>query len=108
MEVSGIQGLNSLFNINSLSALNVQDTAAAEKTGLSFDVFLRSMLDNINETNEAIKVSQQMQLDVALGHSDDLIGLTLAIEKANASLSFTVQVTNRLLDAYREIMRMQV
>jgi flagellar hook-basal body complex protein FliE len=81
---------------------------AGETEGSVFDNMLTAMLGNINETNQAIRHSQEFQLDVALGHSDDLLGLTLAMDNANSALNFTVQVTNRLLEAYREIMRMQI
>jgi flagellar hook-basal body complex protein FliE len=32
----------------------------------------------------------------------------LAAEKANIALQFTLQIRNKLLDAYSEIMRMQI
>ncbi|MCL2702315.1 MAG: flagellar hook-basal body complex protein FliE [Defluviitaleaceae bacterium] len=112
MEITGVQGLNPLWRIGDIGQIGqipgLGTEIAASRPEKSFDAFLRAMLDNVNETNEAIMTSQQFQLDVAQGYSDDLIGLSLAIEKANASLNFTVQVTNRLLEAYREIMRMQM
>jgi len=37
-----------------------------------------------------------------------MLAVILAQEKAYTSLNFTVQVTSRIIDAYREIMRIQV
>ena len=116
MEISGLQNVASAgalsgANINQLwrTGLETQVAQGAEvaATG-SFDSFLRAMLENVSETNNMIAGAQQMQLDVAMGYSDDLLGLTLAIDRAQSSLTFTVQVVNRLLESYREIMRMQV
>jgi len=106
MEIGSVQGLM----MSRLDALTQQRNVVVEeeKPALSFDSFLQAMLSNLNATNDAIRTSQEFQLDVAQGYSDDLIGLTLAIDRANSALNFTVQVTNRLLEAYREIMRMQV
>lgn len=83
-------------------------TPETQNPGHTFDAFLQAILDNFNETNQDIQAQQQIQLDIATGMSDDILGMTLAMERATASLNFTIQVTNRLLEAYREIMRMQI
>ncbi|MDR1705572.1 MAG: flagellar hook-basal body complex protein FliE [Clostridiales bacterium] len=85
-----------------------QDQAAEKTGGLSFDSFLQAYMAIYNETDANIQNAQTMQLDVAAGRSDDIIGLTLATEKATSSLNFTVQITNRILEAYREIIRIQM
>jgi flagellar hook-basal body complex protein FliE len=83
--------------------------AQAEKpSSLSFDSFLNAYMDIYNETDTNIQTAQAAQLDFASGRNDDIIGLTLATEKATSSLNFTVQITNRILEAYREIIRIQM
>jgi len=42
------------------------------------------------------------------GESRDLHEVMLAVEKANISFQFLTQVRNKALDAYQEIMKMQV
>ena len=42
----------------------------------------------------------------AAGQSQDLHGTMVALEKADISLTLLVNVRNKLLDAYREVMRM--
>ena len=44
----------------------------------------------------------------AAGKIDDLHTLMIETEKADLALQFTLQVRNKLLDAYNEIMRMQI
>ncbi|MCL2226440.1 MAG: flagellar hook-basal body complex protein FliE [Oscillospiraceae bacterium] len=47
-------------------------------------------------------------LELLMGQSDDLSGLMLDIQKAELSLSLAIQIRNRIVDSYNEIMRMQV
>jgi flagellar hook-basal body complex protein FliE len=47
-------------------------------------------------------------LDVALGRSDDVPGAALAVGMSDLSFRRVLEVRNKLLDAYQEVMRMQV
>ena len=46
--------------------------------------------------------------EMVAGRSKNLHETLLAVEKADSSLKLMMQVRNKVLDAYREIMRMQV
>jgi flagellar hook-basal body complex protein FliE len=55
----------------------------------------------------------QSQADTAIkeliaGRSKNIHETLLTIERADASLKLAMQVRNKILDAYREVMRMQV
>ena len=45
---------------------------------------------------------------VASGRDVDMTQALVTIEKANISLQFALQIRNKLLEAYQEIMRIQV
>ena len=45
---------------------------------------------------------------LATGQTDDLHNLSIASEKATMSVQILVQLRNKALDAYNEIMRMNV
>jgi len=51
---------------------------------------------------------ERLQIDYAAGRTDDILAVMLAQQKAYSSLNFTVQVTNKIIEAYREIMRISV
>lgn len=74
----------------------------------SFDEFLQAATDMWNETNTYELAAQKAQLDYVAGKDDNVLGVLLAQERAYSSLNFTVQVTNKIVEAYREIMRMQI
>lgn len=106
-----IQGLHLLPNTPSLDldlTIGKDKNAAVTKAGNTFDSFLQTFTDMYKETDMSIQEVSNIQTDLALGKTDDIVGLTMAMEKANASLNFTIQVTNRVLEAYKEIMRMQM
>jgi len=71
----------------------------------SFADILSDSLKNAAELDTADKVSA---LELLMGKSDDLSALMLDIQKAELSLNLALQIRNKVIDAYNEIMRMQV
>jgi len=67
---------------------------------------LKSSLDQVNQSQQQ---SQQLGQSFAMG--DDKVSLSevmISMQKANISFQETVQVRNKLVSAYHEIMNMQV
>lgn len=60
------------------------------------------------EADGATRNAEGAVRDLALGRSENLHNVMLELEKARLSVEVVVQVRNRLLEAYQEIMRMQV
>ena len=54
------------------------------------------------------KVDKGSAIELLTGQSDDMSGLLLDAQKAEISLNLALQIRNKCLDAYNEIMRMQV
>jgi len=73
-----------------------------------FSSFFNAALGMVNDTNEMQHNMYQMQLDLATGRLDDILAVQMAMDRASNSLNFTSQVTNRIIESYREIMRMQI
>jgi flagellar hook-basal body complex protein FliE len=78
---------------------------AAKTEGSAFGAIFDSFMGMVGEANRLENEANQWQLDFVTGKTDDMLAVTLAQEKAYTSLNFTVQVTNRLIEAYREILR---
>ncbi|MEI6511645.1 MAG: flagellar hook-basal body complex protein FliE [bacterium] len=67
------------------------------------------MLSNVLEQiNGAQQKSAAMVTDFAKGKPVELHQVMLAMERANTALQLTVQVRNKIIEAYQEISRMQV
>jgi flagellar hook-basal body complex protein FliE len=52
--------------------------------------------------------SNDASLDLLTGNTEDLSSALIATEKAEISLNLTVAIRNKAIDAYKEIMNMQV
>ncbi|WP_110953276.1 flagellar hook-basal body complex protein FliE [Anaerosinus massiliensis] len=71
----------------------------------SFGEYFNEALNNVNELQ--LK-GQQANIDMAAGKVKDISQVIVATEKASIALQLTMQVRNKVIDAYQEVMRMQV
>lgn len=78
---------------------------AAPAAAADFGPWLARSLGRVNQdlvrADEAVK-------GLAAGESENLHQVMIALEEARLSLQLVAQVRNRLLDAYQEVLRMQV
>lgn len=79
--------------------------AAQQPTETSFGEMLTQA---ISETNQAQINADQAATDLSTGRSDNLHEVMLAMEEADISMRMLVQMRNKVVDAYQEIIRMQV
>lgn len=98
----GLRSLGSNLENNDKTMINGQADAQP------FDFFFNAYLNIAEETNAYQNQADKIQLDYAAGKTDDMLAVMLSQEKAYASLNFTVQLTNKVIEAYREIMRISL
>jgi len=72
---------------------------------ITFSDFLKNELD---KANALIIQSDKLSEDFAAGKTDNIHQVLVAVEKADIALQLTLQIRNKLMDAYNEIMRMQL
>ena len=58
------------------------------------------------EVDRQLKEADQMAEEFAVGKKNNLHEIMIAAEKADISLRFLLQIRNKVLEAYQEIMRM--
>ncbi len=94
------------IGLNSLSVPSEELGQASKLEGNNqFSSFLRDALDKVNEQQI---VSDEYKKLLVTGDVDNLHDVTIAAEKANISLQLTLGIRNKIIEAYREIMRMQI
>ena len=76
--------------------------------GGDFSSILDGMINAIDETNDLQNYAEQAEIEFALGLSENTHDLLIAQTKANVALQYTVAVRDKLIEAYREIMNMQI
>lgn len=100
--------VNSISQVSTLVPDSVGLNSITEQNNtpeISFGEYLQSALMKVTDLENQ---SDQLKQDFALGKTDNIAEVLIAGEKANVALQFTTQVRNKILDAYTEIMRMQI
>ncbi len=118
--LTGITGTTSASNLSNLSEKEISSIYSAYNDTLSsltsvsddnvgdFSSILDSMMSSIDETNTLQNQAEAAEIQFALGESDNTHDLLIAQTKANVALQYTVAVRDRMIEAYREIMNMQI
>jgi flagellar hook-basal body complex protein FliE len=69
----------------------------------------RQMLDGyLDQVNQLQSQADRAVADLAAGKTDNLHQVVAAVSEADLSFRLMMEIRNKLLDAYNEIMRMQV
>lgn len=87
-----------------MQAQGMEAPSAAGK-GDTFSDMLRHSVENVNQ--DQVQANQAIH-ELVAGRSKNIHETMLAVERADTSLKLMMQVRNKVLDAYREIMKMQV
>ncbi len=62
----------------------------------------------IKEVNQLQNQADSKSVQLALGQDVDVHDAVLSMEEAQMSFQYALQVRNKLIEAYQEVMRMQV
>lgn len=121
--ISSLTGLTNTSNLSNLSQLSDEDittiysayndalssvSGSSDVKGGDFSSILDGMINAIDETNNLQNYAEQAEIEFALGLSENTHDLLIAQTKANVALQYTVAVRDKLIEAYREIMNMQI
>jgi len=81
------------------------EQAPSAGSGPSFGQVLAEAIQRVEQDQ---KQAEDAAVRLAAGQVDDLAEVMIAAEKASLSLGLAVQIRNKALEAYQEIMRMQL
>jgi flagellar hook-basal body complex protein FliE len=70
--------------------------------------FASVLKDSINKVNESQIQSDKMTEKLARGENVDLHQVMIASQKASVTMTATLEIRNKVIEAYQEMMRMQV
>ncbi len=88
-----------------LKGLAKPQAAPVQKMGDTFGEMLKTSIAEVNQMQVAADRAAEQ---VAAGETKNLHGAMIKLEEADISLRLMVQVRNKAVEAYQEIMRMQV
>lgn len=104
--LSGTSGSNAVSNLSSLTGSLGEKTDKAN--GNMFSAILGTAVDNIKATNSYLSDAENEEIKFALGQTENTHDLTVALQKASTALQYTVAIRDRLMDAYKELMQIQI
>ncbi len=79
--------------------------AAAPEGGVAFGDLLKQALHEVNQVSAQADTEAR---NLMTGDSADMHSAMLAVQKADLSFQMMMAVRSKLIDAYREVMRMQM
>lgn len=96
-----IGGILPIWDVFPGDAAKTAPASEGNANGLFGDIF-RSAIENVRETDAE---KNQLQYLMATGQLDNPAELTIASTKAATSVELLVQLRNKALDSYNELMR---
>lgn len=95
--------------INEIQVGNLQPSSTGKSAVTAVEQEFANILTNmVSDVNDQQRAADTAIQEVHTGRAGNLHDAMIAMERAEISLRFMVQVRNKAMEAYREIMRMQV
>lgn len=73
-----------------------------------FESFLNAAVEGINTTNGYLSDAENEEIKLSLGETENPHDLGIALQKASAALTYTIAVRDKFMEAYKEIMQIQI
>lgn len=96
---------NIVMNTPSVQGVFTNNTTEDTTNGTPFSQFFNEAVSNVAGSDYYDKTTN---IGLMTGTLDNLHTATMAAEKADIMLNLTVQVRNKVVESYQEIMRMQM
>jgi flagellar hook-basal body complex protein FliE len=103
MDISSLTGVTSDYLSTYAKQNSLVDTSED-----SFSSVLSSMMSSLEETNDLQNAAEEAEIQFALGQSTNTHDLLIAESKAELAIQYTVAVRDKIIDAYKELMQMQI
>ena len=97
-------------DLGEFKSFNVGQSSQSQSTSSSSDgaSFADTLNKAVTEVNDLQKTADKAMQNLAAGKTDNIPEVMIAAEKADIALKLMVQVRNKMIDAYQEVMKMQV
>ncbi|MFK7818279.1 MAG: flagellar hook-basal body complex protein FliE [Planctomycetaceae bacterium] len=106
MSISPIGGVPGASGVGPTSSVpNIVKAPRSEASGASFAKLLGEMVNEASAQHQQADTSVKQLMS---GETDNLHEVVLDAARADMSFRLLVEIRNKLMDAYQEIMRMQV
>nr|WP_268812449.1 flagellar hook-basal body complex protein FliE [Heyndrickxia ginsengihumi] len=87
---------------------NLQNTTSSNSSKGTSNTFSNILKKSIDAVNQQQNTSDQMINKLATGGDVDLYQVLIATQKANITMQTALEIRNKAVEGYQEMMRMQV
>lgn len=94
-----------LTGVSSPISHSIDTKPLSSNTQASFSDILKSSINHLNQIEQESDFKTEALIN---GEIDDLHDVMIAAQKASITVETTVQIQKKVIDAYNEIMRMQI
>jgi flagellar hook-basal body complex protein FliE len=109
MDISSVSSLQEMYKVTPKTPTRASAVSGLpEMEGKTFGDVLKGVMNIVDETNALQVTAQNEEVKYALGLADNPHDLMIAQKKALTALQYTVAVRDKFLEAYKEIMQMQI
>ena len=111
MFIDPMQSLDTISQLNQIQSEKVKaqqqmvQDVAGDEVQVPFKSIFESAIQDVIDTDRQVNIDAEM---LATGESDNLHQYSIYIAKAQLSVDLLVQMRNKALEAYSEVMRMSV
>lgn len=102
--------ISSFYNISSGAVKEAVESSPLQQTESTgeFSGLLDKAMESIGTTNAYLSDAENEEIKWALGETENTHDLTIALQKASTALQYTVAVRDKFIEAYKEIMQIQI
>ena len=100
--------LDRIGNLPEKTPLAPPDKKSAEGQKAGEGDFLRTLKGFMSEVNQLQKEAGESINRLASGDINNIHDVMVAVEKANVSFELMMEIRNKIIEAYHEVMRMQM
>ena len=88
-----------------LTPLQTKVDTTGKQHDVAFGDVLKQMVEDVNSMQVA---ADEMQVQLATGEISDVHDVMIAVEEANVAMELMLEIRNKIIEAYQEVMRMPV
>lgn len=103
-----LTGMARAYAPSEISSASTTGLATATGTTVGTTSFSQLVTNGVTEVNRQLLTSQQDLQSLAMGDVQNLHQVMMRLEESKLSFQLMLQVRNRLLESYQDLMKMQI
>jgi flagellar hook-basal body complex protein FliE len=100
-----VENIGAGFSLGAVQGAEKSVTPTPNEVTNAFSTYLKNAIQDVNALQQE---SDKLNLGLATGQVQDVHQVMIASQKASLAIDMAMQLRNKAVEAYQEIMRMQI